>query len=58
MNDRLLSIDDLSAYLQVPVNTLYQWRKTHKGPAGFRVGKYVRYRPDDVDAWITQQASA
>ncbi|MEU0532981.1 MULTISPECIES: helix-turn-helix transcriptional regulator [Amycolatopsis] len=57
MNDRLLSIEDLSAYLQVPVNTLYQWRKTGKGPAGFRVGKYVRYRPTDVDAWIDGQAA-
>ncbi|MFJ9787077.1 MULTISPECIES: helix-turn-helix transcriptional regulator [Amycolatopsis] len=57
MNDRLLSIEDLSAYLQVPVNTLYQWRKTGKGPAGFRVGKYVRYRPSDVDTWIDGQAA-
>ncbi|HWD82918.1 MAG TPA: helix-turn-helix domain-containing protein [Kribbella sp.] len=57
MNDRLLSIEDLSTYLQVPVNTLYQWRKTGKGPNGFRVGKYVRYRPTDVDAWIDGQAA-
>jgi excisionase family DNA binding protein len=57
MNDRLLSIEDLSGYLQVPVNTLYQWRKTDKGPAGFRVGKYVRYRRADVDAWIDGQAT-
>ena len=57
MNDRLLSIEDLSTYLQVPVNTLYQWRKTGKGPAGFRVGKYVRYRPDDVETWIDGQAA-
>jgi excisionase family DNA binding protein len=57
MNDRLLSIEDLSGYLQVPVNTIYQWRKTGKGPAGFRVGKYVRYRAGDVEAWITDQAT-
>ncbi|WSK84111.1 helix-turn-helix domain-containing protein [Amycolatopsis sp. NBC_01286] len=53
----MLSIEDLSSYLQVPVNTLYQWRKTGKGPAGFRVGKYVRYRPSDVDTWIDGQAA-
>ncbi|WP_410642656.1 helix-turn-helix transcriptional regulator [Amycolatopsis sp. lyj-346] len=57
MNDRLLSIEDLSSYLQVPVNTLYQWRKTDKGPTGFRVGKYVRYRRADVDAWIDGQVT-
>lgn len=57
MNDRLLSIEDLSAYLQIPVNTLYQWRKTDKGPKGFRAGKYVRYRATDVAAWIDEQAA-
>jgi excisionase family DNA binding protein len=57
MNDPLLSIEDLSTYLKIPVNTLYQWRKTGKGPAGFRAGKYVRYRSSDVDAWITEQAA-
>lgn len=55
---KLLSIEDVAEFLGVPVNTLYTWRKTGKGPAGFRVGKYVRYRPDDVDAWITEQAGA
>ena len=57
LNDRLLSIEDLSAHFQVPVNTLYQWRKTGKGLTGFRAGKYVRYRASDVEAWITEQAT-
>jgi len=58
MNDPLLSIEDLSTYLQIPVNTLYQWRKTGKGPAGKRVGKHVRYRPSDVESWLDGQGIA
>lgn len=58
MNDSVLSIEELSAYLKIPVNTLYGWRKLGKGPAGFRAGKYVRYRAVDVDAWIAEQVSA
>lgn len=49
---KLLSIQDLSAYLGVPVNTLYQWRTKGYGPAGRRIGKHVRYRESDVEAWI------
>lgn len=55
---KLLSVDDLSGVLGVPVNTLYQWRTKGTGPRGIRVGKYVRYRPADVDAWIDRQAVA
>lgn len=55
MNKRLLSIDDVADYLGVPKNTLYQWRSKGYGPTGRRIGKYVRYRAEDVDAWIDSQ---
>jgi excisionase family DNA binding protein len=58
MTNKLLSIEDLSDYLGIPENTLYQWRTKGYGPAGFRVGKYVRYRPEDVDSWIEAQGAA
>jgi excisionase family DNA binding protein len=58
MSHKLLTIDDLSNYLGIPKGTLYQWRSKGYGPDGIRVGKYVRYRPDDVDAWIEQQGAA
>jgi excisionase family DNA binding protein len=55
MNSKLLSIEDVADYLGVPKNTLYQWRTKGYGPTGRRIGKYVRYRSEDVDAWIDQQ---
>jgi len=58
MNAKLMSIEDLSTYLGVPVNTLYKWRGKGYGPAGRRVGKYVRYRPEDVDVWVEEQGTA
>lgn len=48
----LLTIEELSQYLQVPVKTLYDWRHRGLGPRGLRVGRYVRYRQTDVDAWL------
>ncbi len=50
--DRLWTVRDVSEYLGVPVQTLYTWRSQGYGPAGKRVGRYVRYRPEDVRRWF------
>ena len=49
---RLWTVEDVSAFLGVPVKTLYQWRTKGYGPAGMRIGRYVRYRREDVMAWV------
>ena len=49
---KLWTVQDVSEYLGVPVNTLYQWRTTGYGPPARRVGKYLRYKPDEVEAWF------
>jgi excisionase family DNA binding protein len=54
--NRLWTIEDVSDYLGIPVGTLYQWRTKGYGPAGRRMGKYVRYRREDVRAWVDQLA--
>ncbi|RSN27500.1 excisionase [Amycolatopsis sp. WAC 01416] len=53
--DPLLTIDEVAGILRVPTETLRTWRKLGKGPAGIRVGKYVRYFPDDVSGWLDAQ---
>jgi len=50
--DRLWSVRDVSGYLGVPVNTLYAWRSEKRGPDARRVGRHLRYRPEDVRAWV------
>ena len=56
LTESLMSLGDVADYLGVPVRTVYSWRATGKGPRGFRVGKYVRYKASDVDAWLERQA--
>lgn len=51
----LLSPQDIAHYLGVPVRTVYAWRHRGEGPPGFRVGKHVRYRASDVEAWLEAQ---
>ena len=55
-SDSLLTIRQLAAKLQVPEQTLYAWRTRGEGPPGLRVGRYVRYRPRDVEAWLDAKA--
>jgi excisionase family DNA binding protein len=50
--ERLLSPDDLAAYLSVPLKTIYRWRYRGEGPASYRVGRHVRYKLEDVEAWL------
>ena len=47
---------DVADYLQVPVKTLYQWRYQGKGPRAYRVGRHLRYRWEDVEAWLASRA--
>ena len=52
---RLWDIKDVSAYLGVPVATIYQWRVRSEGPPAMRLGRHLRYDPQDVAAWAHQQ---
>ena len=54
LGQRLVSAEQVADYLGVPVKTLYQWRYKGFGPRGLRVGRYLRYRPEDVEAWLDQ----
>ena len=56
--ERLWTAQDVSAFLVVPVATLHQWRYLGIGPAAYRVGRYLRYDPAAVMAWLSTQASA
>jgi excisionase family DNA binding protein len=54
-DDRLLSVDEVALLLGVPVATIYAWRYRGTGPRGLRVGRHLRYRRCDINAWIHQQ---
>ncbi|WP_327428203.1 helix-turn-helix domain-containing protein [Streptomyces sp. NBC_01236] len=56
--DRYLKPEDIAEIFEVPLETVYQWRKKRTGPPGFRIGKHLRYDPADVRAYVTQRKSA
>jgi excisionase family DNA binding protein len=53
---RLMTPDEVAGYLGVPRQTLLSWRCVGKGPRGIRVGRHLRYRRSDLDAWVELQA--
>lgn len=53
---RLLTVPELAAQLQVPTTTIYTWRHRRAGPRSVKVGRHVRYRQEDVDAWLDSAA--
>jgi hypothetical protein len=53
--DRLWNIVEVAEYLAVPVNTLRYWRTLGRGPRCSRLGKHLRYRAGDVQAWVDSQ---
>lgn len=55
---KLWTTEDVANYLGVPIQTIYQWRTRNYGPPGARVGKHVRFRPADVEAWLADRIEA
>jgi excisionase family DNA binding protein len=55
MSEGLLTVQEVADYLGVPRATIYAWRRDGIGPAGYRVGRHIRYRREHVEAWLEQQ---
>jgi excisionase family DNA binding protein len=47
-------LSQLAAQLGVTVQTLYDLRSQGRGPRGFRVGRELRFRVTEVEAWLAQ----
>lgn len=54
----LATASQVCEFLQVPINTLYDWRKKGGGPKATRVGRELRFDWRDVDAWLAEQPAA
>ncbi|MGZ6795110.1 MAG: helix-turn-helix transcriptional regulator [Nocardioidaceae bacterium] len=54
----VLTLSELAAHLAVSVQTLYDLRSQGRGPRGFRVGRELRFRRSEVDAWLARLEAA
>lgn len=49
-----LSLDELAGQLGVKVQALYDLRCQGRGPTGFRVGRQLRFRRSEIEAWLAR----
>jgi predicted DNA-binding transcriptional regulator AlpA len=52
---RLLNEHEVAKTCAIRVATLRKWRTLRRGPRFLKIGSLVRYRAEDVAAWIDQQ---
>lgn len=52
LTEDLWDIERASAFLGVPVGTLYQWRSSGTGPRSYKAGNSVKYDPYDLRAYL------
>ena len=55
---RMLTSAEVAEQLGVSIRTMTYWRTTGRGPRYHRIGRTPRYRQDDVDQWVSEQAAA
>ena len=52
VEQRLITTQQLAQYLGVPVATIHRWRYVGTGPPAIKVGRHLRFDPDDLADWI------
>lgn len=52
----LMTPEQVAERLHIQPRTLEAWRRAGKGPAYVRPGKFILYRPEDVEAWEAEMA--
>lgn len=53
-----LTLSELAARLCVSAQTIYDLRSQGRGPRGFRVGRQLRFRVSEIDAWLARMEEA
>ena len=51
MEDRWLSVEEMSKYLGVSSDTVYRWIDRHSMPA-HRMGRLWKFNKQEVDDWV------
>jgi excisionase family DNA binding protein len=50
--EQILSLSELCAHLHVSAQTIYDLRSQGRGPRDFRVGRELRFRISEIEAWL------
>lgn len=48
------SEDETAQFLDVSIPTLRTWRHRKQGPAYYKIGGKVRYKPEDLQSFVNE----
>ena len=54
-DDPLMTPAEVADYLNIPLQTLYNWRSEGRAPEGFKLGGHLRFRRSMVNRWLAEQ---
>jgi excisionase family DNA binding protein len=57
MEDRWLSVEEISIYPGVIKDTVYKWMSERDLPS-HKIGGLWKFKKEDVDVWVTNQANS
>ncbi|MDR1112414.1 MAG: helix-turn-helix domain-containing protein [Bacteroidales bacterium] len=52
MKEKLLNTKNLAEFLGISAATIIQYRRNGNGPEYIKLGRLVRYRNMDIEAWL------
>jgi len=55
--DRIMTVSEVAEYVAMSASTLNKLRLFGGGPRYLKLGRSVRYRASDVDAWISSRVA-
>ncbi len=57
MEDRWLSVEEISKHLGVSSDTVYRWIDKHEMPA-HRMGRFWKFKKNEIDSWVKAGGAA
>lgn len=55
VESEFLTTGEVALLLRIPQATLYAWRYRGDGPPAYRLGRHLRWRRAEVEAWLRDQ---
>lgn len=52
---QLMKMSDVAEAVQVPIRTVYYWQQKGVGPKALLLGRHLRVRRADFEAWLSSR---
>lgn len=50
-----MTTEELAAWMRVPVDSIYWWRRNGQAPPAYKIGRHLRWHRDDIEYWLRER---